>query len=564
MRSVAKGNYIKGKGGIKHALAHVRYLQMRGGDDRDHAVGRKRLFISSNREGISGSEVNERIKQLDENKVVIHRIVLSPGIEGVDMDAYTRAIMRELERSKGLDIEYYATEHKNTDHGHSHVVLLGRDQHGRQVTLNRRNYQTIREAGDRYLEKHHQYSRYLDKEIDTIIRNAFKRDRGDKHFEWLLEDQKSVLTLEECDQRRRDLSPGFDKELAIDALPESERFTRNNVLYTKFSSLSDLIELAEKLTSGELERVSKEQYQQLRTWIDQKKKFGEDYFEKTAEDDRMFRQLDEEMRRSFATDSSPPKCYRQYIFESKGRLLEFHEQYEINTQRSQLQKEFDLLNQSDGDDPVRRNELQDQLDWLDELADDRIESRKGLPKMQRLAHNDKMFCVPEQPPELAFVDKEERSENEKNEQEKMHHGPELEENKDSYSEIEKLIFGDGPSVIMSQYEKTEIDNRIDLWHTSAFDVDLNREMLDQMESQARNIFEYHDGVAQSEQADQPQLEDHHSVDQIMTQQVQQQLQALIHQRLADGLDRSDLEREPTQSKDDKENEREDPGREHCR
>lgn len=112
MRSVAKGNYIKGKGGIKHALAHVRYLQMRGGDDRDQAVGRKRLFISAIRGGISGSEVNERLRKQDEDGVVIHRIVLSPGIPGVNMNAYTRAVMSELERSKGLDFEYYATEHK--------------------------------------------------------------------------------------------------------------------------------------------------------------------------------------------------------------------------------------------------------------------------------------------------------------------------------------------------------------------------------------------------------------------------------------------------------------------
>jgi hypothetical protein len=563
MRSVAKGNYIKGKGGIKHALAHVRYLQMRGGDDRDHAVGRKRLFINSNREGISGSEVNERIKQLDESKVVIHRIVLSPGVEGVDMDAYTRAVMTELERSKGLDIEYYATEHKNTDHDHSHVVLLGRDQHGRQVTLNRRNYKTIREAGDRYLEKHHRYSRYLDKELDTIIRNAFKHDRGDKHFEWLLEDLKSNLTLEECDQRRRDLSPGFDKELAIAALPESERFVSNNVLYTKYSSLNDLIELDGKLTSGQVERLAKEQYQQMWSWIDRKKKFGEDYYEKTAEDDRIFRQLDEDMRRSFATDSSPRKSYRQYVFESKGRLLEFHEQYAINTQRSQLQKEFDLLNQSDGDDPSRRTELQAQIDWLDELADERIESRKDLPKIQRSTQNDKTFCVPEQPGKLTIVDKEERSESDNNEPGKMHDAPEFEENEDSYSEIEKLIFGDGPSVKISQYEKTEIENRIDLWHTSAFDPGLNRNSTERLDSQEPNIFEYHDDVAQSEQANQPQPE-HHSLDLTMTQQVQQHLQSLIQLSLVTDLDRCDLERELAQSKEDKENEREDPGREHSR
>jgi hypothetical protein len=261
------------------------------------------------------------------------------------------------------------------------------------------------------------------------------------------------------------------------------------------------------------------------------------------------------------TDSSPRKSYRQYIFESKGRLLEFHERYEITTQRSVLQKEFELLNQSNGDDPARREELQDQLDWLDELADESIESRKNLPKVQRSTQNDQTFCVPEQPRELTIEDKEQRSENEKNEREKMHDVPEFEENEDSYSQIEKLIFGDGPSIKLSQYEKSQIEHQIDLWQTLAFDADLKRNLPDH--SQDRNIFEYYDGVAQSDQADQPQLEDH-SVDQIMTQQVQQHLQALIHLRLANGLDRSAIARDLAQSKEDKENEREDPGREPCR
>jgi hypothetical protein len=389
MRSVAKGNYIKGVGGIKHALAHVRYLQMRGGDDRDHALGGKRLFINANREAISGSEVNERIKQLDESKVVIHRIVLSPGIEGVDMDAYTRAVMTELERSKGLDIEYYATGHKNTDHDHEHVVLLGRDKHGRQVTLNRRNYQTIREAGDRYLEKHHQYSRYLDKELDAIINNSYKHDRGDKHFEWLLDDLKSNLTLEECDQQRRDPSPGFIKEFAIYALPDSECIVRDDIVYTKFSSLQELLDLNEKLTKSQVERLPQDQYKKMWTWIGNKKQFGDDYYERTAEDGRIFQQFEEDLKRSLSTDNSPPKSYRQYIFESRGRLLDSHEKYTINTQRLQLEKHVQAFDESGNTDLNHRQGLIEQLEWLDAMLEERIESRKGIPKVQRSKEEDK-------------------------------------------------------------------------------------------------------------------------------------------------------------------------------
>lgn len=164
MRSIAKGNYIRGKGGIKHAVSHIRYLELRSGADRDQAEGRRRTFISADRDGISGAEVRERIKQLDENKIVIHRIVLSPGIDDVDMNAYTRFVMTELENTKGRGLEFYSTDHKNTDHDHAHLVILGSDETGKEIRLNRSQYRAIREASERYLERH-EHTRYLDKDL---------------------------------------------------------------------------------------------------------------------------------------------------------------------------------------------------------------------------------------------------------------------------------------------------------------------------------------------------------------------------------------------------------------
>lgn len=383
MRSVAKGNYIKGAGGVKHALAHVRYLQMRGGDDRDHALGGKRLFIDANRSAISGSEVNERIKQQNESGVVIHRVVLSPGIPGVDLDSYVRAVLSALKHSTGQDIEYYATKHRNTDHDHSHVVIMGRDEHGKQVWMNRHNYKTIREAGDRYLERNHKYDRFLDKELETLLRDGYKRDRGDQSFERLLEDLKNPRSFEECDEQRRNSSIGFIEEFAVPALPEKERIVRDNVIYTKYSSLEDLLELDRKLVSGELHRLPADQYQKMWSWIGNKKQFGDDYYVRTAEADRLHQQFDEDLKRSLYTDNSPPKSFKQYIFESRGRLLEWHEKYEINTQRSQLQKHIDQLDQSNSEDLEKRNGLIEQLDWLDAMAAERIESKTELPKIQR-------------------------------------------------------------------------------------------------------------------------------------------------------------------------------------
>ncbi len=125
----------------------------------------------------------------------------------------------------------------------------------------------------------------------------------------------------------------------------------DNVVYTKHSSLEDLLNLDQKLKTGQVEFLPEDQYKKMWSWIGNKKQFGEEYYERTGEADRLRSIFEENLKRSYEPDNSPRKSFRQYIFESRGRLLEFHERYAINMQRSELQKEIDLLNESDGNDP---------------------------------------------------------------------------------------------------------------------------------------------------------------------------------------------------------------------
>lgn len=413
MRSVVKGNYIKGTGGIKHAIAHVRYLQLRGGQDRDSTLGKKRLFFSDTHKNISGTDVIAQLNKQREDGVVAFRLVLSPGLEGVDMQAYTKALMRELQSLKGQDLLYYATEHKNTDHTHNHLIIMGRDKHDRTVRITRKDYKELREAGDRYIERYHPYERFLDKDLHTLMRDGYKRDRGDQIYEWLLDDLKSPMSLEECEQQRINKSR-FIKEVEINALPDSERIVRNKTVYTKFSTLQELLALDLSLRSGKVERLKKDQYQKMWSWIGNKKQFGDDYYERTVESDRLQRKFEEDLKESLRTNNSPPKSFNQYIFESRGRLLEWHEKYAIDTQRYQLQKELVYLDRSDREDPYRQNDPQrryapdrpydqdrrydpdrrrsliDQLDWLDTLSRERCESQLKRPVIRRFKEQKKM------------------------------------------------------------------------------------------------------------------------------------------------------------------------------
>ncbi|MBX9723279.1 MAG: hypothetical protein K2X81_17885 [Candidatus Obscuribacterales bacterium] len=190
MRSVAKHGYLKGRIGRQKAKAHVDYIQHREGADRER--GPRPLF-DKDRENLGGHEAKNEIQQQQLNGVIAHKLILSPGMNGADLKEYTREVMEELSRAKGLDLSWYAVEHKNTRHDHVHVVVMGKDENGKQVRLGRDDYKIVKEASDRYLEREYYLERFLDREMETLLERGvrgktpeYKRDKGDDRFEQLI------------------------------------------------------------------------------------------------------------------------------------------------------------------------------------------------------------------------------------------------------------------------------------------------------------------------------------------------------------------------------------------
>lgn len=252
MRSVAKHSYIKGASGRARAKAHVNYIQYRRGEDREN--DKPREFFSPDREGIQGREVKQDIDNSERAKVVAHKLILSPGLQNIDMQQYTRDVLKDVGREKGLDLDWRAVIHKNTDHDHAHVIVFGKDKNGREVLFDRDDYKTMREAGDRYLERHHFLERYLPRDIDRQMGKGYERDRGDNVFEDLIKDLNRGKEREEPERKPYEPKP-WDKEKAVEYLPDQEKFQREGETYSKYSKLEDLKEIAERLNAGEVERL---------------------------------------------------------------------------------------------------------------------------------------------------------------------------------------------------------------------------------------------------------------------------------------------------------------------
>lgn len=176
MPSVVKHSFIQAK--VKNARAkakaHLNYIQHRSGRDKEDGG---RQFFDKDRDETDGADFRRAVSRAPNYGTVMHKMILSPGVQGVNLKEYTREVMEELGESRGLDLQWQAVIHTNTDHDHVHVTVLGFDRNRGMVKFGKHDYDHARSIGDRYLERKHEFDRYYDKSLDKMVRTE-QPERG--------------------------------------------------------------------------------------------------------------------------------------------------------------------------------------------------------------------------------------------------------------------------------------------------------------------------------------------------------------------------------------------------
>lgn len=209
IRSIAKHKYLKGRSASSKARKHVNYIAFRS-ETRDEKDRGSRKFFDGTRDRIEPEEVKDLIyEQAKEKDFIMHKLILSPGIESVDMKEYTREVMEKFAEKKRLDLEWRAVIHKNTDHQHAHVVIMGKDKRGYDVTIRKEDHQFLRQAGDEYLEREHKLDRFLDREMTTLLRTKEYERSGDDYFKGLFSGEKDLKDRDK--KREKDLDPDRER-----------------------------------------------------------------------------------------------------------------------------------------------------------------------------------------------------------------------------------------------------------------------------------------------------------------------------------------------------------------
>jgi len=182
---VVKAKYVAaGKDSGRHIGAHLRYIEERERGEKE----RERDFFDRDRNGIDRREVQKVMLENRGERVAMHKLILSPGDNSVDVRDYTRESMDALEERLGHKLDWYAVIHENTDHHHAHVVIAGK------VPDRDREIERRETRGD---------AEWMDKTLDRVA-------EGDKAaLRFLLGDEPEDRR-DEVDPRDRDVVPERD------------------------------------------------------------------------------------------------------------------------------------------------------------------------------------------------------------------------------------------------------------------------------------------------------------------------------------------------------------------
>ncbi|MCC6981236.1 MAG: hypothetical protein IT343_23135 [Candidatus Melainabacteria bacterium] len=255
---------------IGTALGHVKYIQHRPGKDLEK--GGRDVFTDAE-DSVDAKELRDIIREYEGRGVVVHKLTLSPEVSPNDPKEFTREVMEQLGSEKGLDLQWWAVTHDNTDNRHVHVVVLPKDKEGRFVRFDKNDYNRLKEFGDRYLER----TQYSDCRMAELVRQEKHRQRSDERRQLLEKERQERI-------RNGEELPWLHKKIVREQLEPYQQWNKDQPRdpkdsfeylgqrFSKDDGYERLAGLRRHLhdNNDKSLRLPKEDYKRLARWIEQK------------------------------------------------------------------------------------------------------------------------------------------------------------------------------------------------------------------------------------------------------------------------------------------------------
>ncbi|MGD9921609.1 MAG: relaxase/mobilization nuclease domain-containing protein [Pseudorhodoplanes sp.] len=128
-RVVVKAHIARVKLGSRKADAHLRYLQ-REGTTRDGGRG---ILYGPDTDNADGKDFLDRGREDRHQFRFIISTEDSDRIE--DLRGFTRDVMQQMQEDLGTKLDWVAIDHFNTGHPHSHVLIRGKEESGKDLII---------------------------------------------------------------------------------------------------------------------------------------------------------------------------------------------------------------------------------------------------------------------------------------------------------------------------------------------------------------------------------------------------------------------------------------------
>jgi len=131
-RVVVKTRIVRLKGSdLGAARTHLRYIQ-RDGVTREGAPGE--LYDAAGDRADGKAFIERSAGDRHQFRFIV---AAEDGAELADLKPFIRDLMRQMEQDLGTRLDWVAADHFNTGHPHTHVVLRGKDQRGKDLVIAR-------------------------------------------------------------------------------------------------------------------------------------------------------------------------------------------------------------------------------------------------------------------------------------------------------------------------------------------------------------------------------------------------------------------------------------------
>lgn len=170
-RVIVKSRIVNLSGkGMAAALAHMRYVQ-RDGVTREGTPGQlysAQLNVADGRDFMARAEGDRHQ----------FRFIVSPedGVQYDDLKGVTRSLMARMENDLNTRLDWVAVDHFNTGHPHTHIIVRGRDDLGKDLIIAREYITTgIRERASEVIAL--DLGPRKDSEIEAALKAEVTQDR---------------------------------------------------------------------------------------------------------------------------------------------------------------------------------------------------------------------------------------------------------------------------------------------------------------------------------------------------------------------------------------------------